>query len=80
MKKKNKWYAKVYLKNPTTGEVMKDIYAFCETEEDFVKMRDECIEDLKRLNRGVEYFNDVIHVEFNTYEVTLCLFKRRSKA
>lgn len=72
MKKKSKWYAKVYLKNSSTGEVMKDIYTFCETEEDFVNI----IEELKRKHR-VENLAESVHVEFNPYEVTKCLFKRK---
>ena len=75
--KKNKWYARVYTKNPSTGEVMSNLYTLCETEEDFVKLRDELVERLKRVGKGEEEFNRVIQVEFNPYEVTECLFKRK---
>lgn len=77
MKKKSKWYAKVYLKNLLTGEITKNSYTLCETEEDFVKLRDELVERLKRVGKGEEEFNRVIQVEFNPYEVTECLFKRK---
>lgn len=72
MKKKSRWYAKVYLKNPSTGEIAKDIYAFCATEEDFVKIREE----LERKYSEEELLSEV-HVEFNPYEVTEGLFKRK---
>lgn len=64
MKKKSCWYAKVYPKNPSTGEVISNLYAICATEEDFVKLMDDL---LKRENKGLGELNRIIHVEFSPW-------------